>query len=77
MALRSTGVHLDNAALVQNNSFKFTIDESFNRNVGIETSSNLKDWIPLTNFVGSNTPIQFLDATATNAPNRFYRAVVP
>jgi hypothetical protein len=44
--------------------------------VGLD-STNLVDWMSWTNFRGTNPTINFRDPTATNAPQRFYRAVVP
>jgi len=43
----------------------------------IQVSTNLTSWATLTNFVGSNTTITFLDPAATNSSHRFYRAVIP
>jgi hypothetical protein len=40
----------------------------------IESSSNLVDWLPLTNVVATNGTANLLDADATNASGRFYRA---
>lgn len=42
---------------------------------GIETSTNLADWVLLTNVVAVNGSVQFIDSNATNWPCRFYRAV--
>jgi hypothetical protein len=43
----------------------------------IQASTNLMDWLTLTNFGGTNATINFRDATAPNYPHRYYRAVVP
>jgi hypothetical protein len=43
----------------------------------IQVSTNLVDWVTLTNFVGTNANINFLDPAATNFDQRFYRAVIP
>jgi hypothetical protein len=42
----------------------------------IEASSNLVDWMAVTNVVLTNSPTWFTDPTSTNHPQRFYRAVV-
>jgi uncharacterized repeat protein (TIGR02543 family) len=55
----------------------FTLQISSNLNGHIQVSTNLTSWAPLTNFVGTNTTLNFRDATATNFNWRFYRAVVP
>ena len=44
---------------------------------GFQVSTNLVDWMTLTNFVGTNATIYFRDAAATNLNLRFYRAVTP
>ena len=43
----------------------------------VEAATNFTDWIPLTNFVSTNSMMYFRDAAATNFNRRFYRAVVP
>jgi len=40
----------------------------------IESSSNLTDWVALTNSTVTNTVVNFLDGTVSNCPLRFYRA---
>jgi hypothetical protein len=42
----------------------------------IDASTNLVNWLPLTNFISTNTPFYFNDPTATNYNQRFYRAVI-
>jgi hypothetical protein len=55
----------------------FTLQISSNLNGHIQISTNLLNWLTLTNFVGTNTTLNFRDATATNFNRRFYRAVIP
>ena len=43
----------------------------------ILVSTNLLTWSTLTNFTGTNAPLNFIDTTATNFNRRFYRAVTP
>jgi hypothetical protein len=54
-----------------------TLQLSSNLNGHIQVSTNLTSWTTLTNFVGTNTTLNFHDPAATNSPRRFYRAVVP
>ncbi len=75
LALKATGVHFQNPTLLYNGSFGFNINEIYGRTVGLEASSNLKDWVPVTNFMGTNGVINFSEGT--NGVGRFYRAVVP
>jgi hypothetical protein len=55
----------------------FALQLSSGLNGHIQTSTNLADWITLTNFVGTNTTLNFRDPGTTNLNRRFYRAVVP
>ncbi len=55
----------------------FTLQISSNLNGHIQISTNLLTWATLTNFVGTNTTLNFRDPAATNANSRFYRAVIP
>jgi hypothetical protein len=59
------------------NGFSLTLQSSRNLNGRIQVSTDLTSWNTLTNFVGTNSSIIFRDSTATNSPNRFYRAVIP
>ena len=43
----------------------------------IEVSTNASDWTVLTNFVSTNSMVQFVDSAATNSDRRFYRMVSP
>jgi hypothetical protein len=55
----------------------FTLQISSNLNGHIQISTNMLNWVTLTNFVGTNTTLNFRDPAATNSPRRFYRAVIP
>ena len=55
----------------------FTLQISSNLNGHIQISTNLTSWATLTNFVGTNTTLNFRDSAATNFNRRFYRAVIP
>jgi hypothetical protein len=46
-------------------------------NYEIEASTNLVNWIILTNFVSTNSPYYFSDPQTSNFKQRFYRAVMP
>ena len=66
-----------NAMPVKTNGLVFNLQLSSGLNGRIQVSTNLIDWNPLTNFVGSNATITFRDPAATNSNQRFYRAIVP
>jgi PKD repeat protein len=55
----------------------FTLQISSNLNGHLQFSTNLLNWATLTNFVGTNTTLNFRDPAATNSSSRFYRAVIP
>jgi hypothetical protein len=55
----------------------FTLQISSNLNGHLQVSTNLFNWATFTNFVGTNTTINFRDPAATNSKSRFYRAVIP
>ncbi len=59
------------------NGLSFDLQISPGLNGRIEASTNLVNWVTLTNFVGTNSIIYFRDAAATNLNQRFYRAVMP
>jgi hypothetical protein len=59
------------------NGLNFSVERSPGINGHVEVSTNLVDWLTLTNFAGTNLTINFRDAAATNFNQRFYRAVTP
>src|SRR5208282_6610616 len=59
------------------NGLNFALQISSGLNGHVLVSTDLVDWVPLTNFVGTNTTLNFRDPAATNVNRRFYRAVVP
>jgi hypothetical protein len=59
------------------NGLNFTLQVSPGLSGHVEASTDLVAWLTLTNFVGTNSTIDFIDAEATNFNQRYYRAVVP
>ena len=55
----------------------FSLQMSPGLNGHIQVSTNLATWTALTNFVGTNTTLNFRDPAATSSSRRFYRAVIP
>jgi hypothetical protein len=51
----------------------FVVAEGFR----VHASTNLANWVAITNLVLSTGSGQFTDYSMTNCPQRFYRAVVP
>ena len=66
-----------NALPMKTNGLVFSLQLSSGLNGRIQFSTNMADWTPLTNFVGTNSTITFRDPGATNSSQRFYRAVIP
>jgi hypothetical protein len=54
-------------------AFAFDIDPD--QRFRIETSTNLVDWLSLTNLTPAGIGFQFIDSTAASFAQRFYRAV--
>jgi uncharacterized repeat protein (TIGR03803 family) len=60
------------------NGLNYALQISPGLNGRVQVSTDLLDWLTLTNFVGgTNNAINLLDQEATNFNHRFYRAVVP
>ena len=59
------------------NGLNVSLQVSHGINGKIQVSSNLENWLTFTNFVGTNSPLNFLDGAASNFNQRFYRAITP
>jgi uncharacterized repeat protein (TIGR01451 family) len=46
-------------------------------NLQIQASTNLLTWYPVTNIIGTNSPIYFSAPAPANLPRQFYRGVMP
>ena len=57
-----------------NKTFSLSISGSSNTSCRIDASTNLVNWVTLTNLPNTAGGVQFIDASATNFPRRFYRA---
>ena len=66
-----------NALPLNTNGLVFILQLSTGLNGNIQVSTDLTSWVPLTNFVGTNSTITFRDPAATNLSYRFYRAIIP
>jgi hypothetical protein len=52
-------------------TFETDSDQQFR----IETSTNLVDWLPLTKLTPAGVGFEFVDSSAADSAQRFYRAV--
>jgi len=66
-----------NAQPLNQNGLVFSLQVSTGLNGHIQVSTNLASWFSLTNFIGTNSTINFRDPAATNSSMRLYRAVIP
>lgn len=57
------------------NNYSLSLVGSTNTTCRIDASTNLVDWVILTNFPDATGGIQFTDLSASHFPRRFYRAV--
>ncbi len=58
-----------------NGQFRFTFTGESGTNYSLQSSSNLLDWVLVTNFTATNAPQQLTDSSAPAYAKRFYRAV--
>jgi uncharacterized repeat protein (TIGR03803 family) len=58
-------------------AFQFTVSVNAGLTYDVQASTNMVDWITLTNFVSTNSLMPFCDPAASNFNHRFYRAVMP
>ncbi len=58
-------------------NFSLTLSVETGRTYQMLASTNLLDWSELASFSSSNVSAQFVDLTATNSAQRYYRLVAP
>ena len=63
--------------LVSGGGVQFTLTGGVGQSYTVQASTNLVDWVAVTNMVLSSGSAQFIEYAVTNYPQRFYRAVVP
>jgi hypothetical protein len=63
--------------LVSGGGVQLTLTGGVGQTYNVEASTNLVNWVAVTNLVLSTGTGQFTDYSVTNCPQRFYRAVVP
>jgi len=70
-------LHFDSVNMVAQNQVRITVSGPAGGTVTILRSSNLVNWVTVTNLVNSNGTVEFTDSTATGSQPRFYRAMSP
>ena len=68
-------VLLSAPALLPNNAFAFTVTGTPGLTYEIDASSNLANWVTVTNLIPSSNHFQFTDPATLAASPRFYRVV--
>jgi hypothetical protein len=68
---------ITNALSMDASGLVFSLQLSTGLNGHIQVSTNLTSWATLTNFVGTNSTLNFRDPAVTNSSRKFYRAVIP
>ena len=63
--------------LIAENQLRLGLIGPAGSNVTVRSSSNLVDWMVVTNLVNAGGAVEFIDASGTAAPQRFYRASSP
>jgi hypothetical protein len=72
-ALSVTSIQLS-APQYTNGQLQFVVTGAPGPAYTIQTSSNLVDWVTLTNLANTNGTINYTDTVYTNSPAQFYRA---
>lgn len=63
-------------AVLPNGDFSLTVSNALGRDVVMQASPDLMNWVAITNFLGLQQTVQISDSTSPTPPTRFYRAVV-
>ncbi len=70
-------LRFESAGLLSQDPVRLVLSGEPGKTVTVRRSSNLVDWVMLTNLVNTNGIVQFTDPTANTAAQRFYRATSP
>jgi hypothetical protein len=65
---------LTNAGRNRGGRFQFTVNGDVGANLEVQSSTNLVDWVGMTNYLNQGGSFLFDDPGSTNHPMRFYRA---
>ena len=63
--------------LVSGGGVQVTVTGGMGQTYTIQASTNLVNWVAITNMVLSTGSGQFIEYSVTNCPQWFYRAVLP
>jgi hypothetical protein len=69
---------LSQPRLRKDGNFEFNLEKPYGTSYTVQVSTNLTTWLTLSNVPANFfPPVSIIDATASNAPMRFYRTVWP
>ena len=68
---------LSDPAWLPGKAFGFTLSTAAGASYQIDASTDLSNWSSFATLVATNSEMRFIDSTATNSPQRFYRAHSP
>ncbi|MEO5803954.1 MAG: hypothetical protein ABIR24_10515, partial [Verrucomicrobiota bacterium] len=64
------------APRLENAQFRFTVSGFAGQTIVVQSSTNLWQWTSISTNTMGTSPVEILDATVSNLPQRFYRAVL-
>jgi len=70
-------LRFESATCLPGNQVRLVLSGEPGTTVTIRHSTDLVSWLSLTNLLNTTGTLEFTDAPATNAPQRFYRATQP
>jgi hypothetical protein len=70
-------LYFQSVAMLSQNQVRLVVSSAPGGGITIQRSSNLVDWVVLTNLVNTSGSLQFIDAPAAGVLRRFYRATSP
>ena len=65
---------LSSAFFLPGGQFQLDLAANVGRRCEVSASTNLADWVPLTNLIMTEPALLVIDPAATDFPRRFYRA---
>jgi hypothetical protein len=70
-------LHIDSVTMLPSKQVRMVVSGELGDSVTIQRSSNLVNWVALTNLTNATGTLEFTDGTATNGLQWFYRARTP
>ena len=74
-AVQAPPPEITDIRLPNTNAFRFTVQAQRGRINRVQSTTNLRDWITVTNITGTNAPVIIRDTNVLANPARFYRVL--